>query len=107
MYKIGVVGDRDSVLAFKSIGIDIFPAKDYKEARNIIEKMAKENYGLIFLTEQLAKDLGETIKKYKRRVTPAIILIPSNQGILGIGMEDINKNVEKAIGSNIFANSNK
>lgn len=107
MYKIGVVGDKDSVLAFKSIGVEIFPVRDYKEARNTIEKMAKEHYGLIFLTEQLAKNLEETIQKYKRKITPAIILIPSNQGILGIGMEEINKNVEKAIGSNIFANSNK
>ncbi len=106
MYKIGIVGDKDSVLAFQSIGIDIFPVRDGKEARNIIENMAKEHYGLIFVTEQIAKNIGETIQKYKKEVTPAIILIPSNQGSLGIGMEEINKNVEKAIGSNIFANSN-
>ncbi len=107
MFKIGVVGDKDSVLAFQSMGIDIFPVKDAKEARNIIDKIAKEHYGLIFLTEQVAKNIEETVQRYKKKLTPAIILIPSNQGTLGIGMEEINKNVEKAIGSNIFANSNK
>ncbi len=107
MFKIGVVGDKDSVLAFQSMGIDIFPVKDGKEARNIIDKIAKEHYGLIFLTEQMAKNIEETVQRYKKKLTPAIILIPSNQGTLGIGMEEINKNVEKAIGSNIFANSNK
>lgn len=105
MYKIGVVGDKDSVLAFQSIGIEIFPVKDAKEARNRVEHMAKNEYGLIFLTEQMAVNMEETLQKYKRKVTPAIILIPSNQGTLGIGMKEINKNVEKAIGSNIFVDS--
>ena len=32
MYKkIGVVGDKDSVLAFKAIGIDVFPVVDEDE----------------------------------------------------------------------------
>ena len=34
MYKkIGVVGDKDSVLAFKAIGIDVFPVVEADEAR--------------------------------------------------------------------------
>ncbi|MDD7182865.1 V-type ATP synthase subunit F [Peptostreptococcus porci] len=107
MYKIGAVGDKDSILAFKSIGIDVFPAIDGKEARNIIDSLAEENYGLIFVTEHIAQHIEENILRYKKKLVPAIILIPSNQGSLGIGMNDINKNVEKAVGSNIFANSDK
>ncbi len=34
MYKkIGVVGDKDSVLAFKALGIDVFPVVEDEEAR--------------------------------------------------------------------------
>lgn len=107
MYKIGVVGDKDSVLAFKSIGIDTYPVIDYKEARSIVDDLANRGYGLIFITEQVAEKIEETIYRYKKKLVPAIILIPSNQGSLGIGMAEINKNVEKAVGSNIFANSDK
>lgn len=35
-------------------------------------------------------------------MTPAIILIPSNKEDLGLGMADINKSVEKAVGANIL-----
>ena len=56
MYKIGVVGDKDSVLAFKAIGIDVFPVVEVEEARKTIDKMAREQYAVIFITEQLAKD---------------------------------------------------
>lgn len=107
MYKIGAVGDKDSILAFKSIGIDVHPVVDDKEARNVIDTLADEGYGLIFVTEHVAAGIEETIQRYKKKLIPAIILIPSNQGTLGIGMNDINKNVEKAVGSNIFANSGK
>ena len=54
------------------------------------------------LIVKLAKDIPETIKRYNSEVIPAIILIPSNKGSLNIGLENIDKNVEKAIGSNIL-----
>ncbi|MBC2576766.1 V-type ATP synthase subunit F [Peptostreptococcus canis] len=107
MYKIGAVGDKDSILAFKSIGIEVHPVTDEKEARTTVDRLAEENYGLIFVTEHVAQNIEDTIERYKKKLIPAIILIPSNQGTLGMGMDDINKNVEKAVGSNIFANSDK
>ena len=95
-------GDKDSVLAFKILGVDVFVTLDAQEARKTIDRIAKENYGIIFVTEQLAKDIPETIKRYNSEVIPAIILIPSNKGSLNIGLANIDKNVEKAIGSNIL-----
>ncbi len=102
MYKIGVVGDKDSVLAFKAIGVDVYPVVEAEEARKTIDRMAASNYGVIFVTEQVAKDVNETIERYNRETLPAIILIPSNQGTLNIGMKRISDNVEKAVGVNIL-----
>jgi len=103
MYKkIGVVGDKDSVLAFKALGIDVFPVVEPEEARKTIDKLAKDNYAVIFVTEQVAKDIEETIQRYNRETLPAVILIPSNQGTLNIGMQRISDNVEKAVGVNIL-----
>lgn len=102
MYKIGVVGDKDSVLAFKAIGIDVYPVVEIDEARKTIDRMATNNYAVIFVTEQVAKDLEETIERYNKVLIPAIILIPSNQGSLDIGMQRIRDNVEKAVGVNIL-----
>ena len=102
MYKIGVVGDKDSILAFKAIGIDVYPVVEVDEARKTIDKMAMEGYAVIFVTEQVAKDLDETIERYNKAMVQAIILIPSNQGSLNIGMKRIQENVEKAVGVNIL-----
>ena len=102
MYKIGVVGDKDSILAFKALGIDVYPAVEAEEARKTIDKMAHDNYAVIFLTEQLAEHLDETIERYNKKLIPAIILIPSNQGTLNIGKQKISDYVEKAVGVNIL-----
>ncbi|MGH4139812.1 V-type ATP synthase subunit F [Clostridium sp.] len=102
MHKVGVVGDKDSILAFKALGIDVYPVIEIEEAKKVIDKMAFDNYAVIFVTEQIAQHLGETIKRYNRQMLPAIILIPSNQGSLNIGMQKIRDNVEKAVGINIL-----
>ncbi|MGL5615190.1 MAG: V-type ATP synthase subunit F [Sarcina sp.] len=103
MYKkIGVVGDKDSVLAFKALGVDVFPVIEVEEARKTVDRLAMTDYAVIFITEQVAKDIEETIERYNNKVLPAVILIPSNQGTLNIGSKRISDNVEKAVGVNIL-----
>lgn len=102
MFKIAVVGDKDSILAFKALGVDVFTVCDSEEARRTVDTIARNNYGIIFITEQIASLIPDTIERYDNEIIPAVILIPSNQGTLNIGMKRINENVEKAVGSNIL-----
>ena len=44
MYKIAVVGDKDSVLAFRVLGIDVFIAYEKDETRKIIDKVADTRF---------------------------------------------------------------
>ena len=78
-HKIAVVGDKDSVLPFKILGFDVFPAH-----------------------EAIASEIAETIRRYDAVVSPAIILIPNHKGSLSIGKSRIQENVEKAVGQNIL-----
>ena len=104
MYKIGVVGDRASVLPFKAFGLDTFPAYEStpEDSRKIVDSCARGGYGIIFITEQIAVTIKETIDRYNREICPAIILIPGNTGSLGVGRSIIRANVERAVGINIL-----
>ena len=103
MYKkIGVVGDKDSVLAFKALGVDVAPVVGADEARRVVDKMAMNDYAVIFVTEHVAVTIEETIERYNNQLLPAVILIPSNQGTLNIGSKRISDSVEKAVGMNIL-----
>ena len=103
MYKIGVVGERDAIIAFLALGITVKPAENSEEAAKAVDSMAREGYGVIFVTETTAKGIEETIERYKREMLPAIILIPGSQGSLGIGLGAIRQNVEKAVGVDILS----
>jgi V/A-type H+-transporting ATPase subunit F len=104
MHKIAVVGDKDSVLCFRAFGFSVFNAveEEVAENRKLIDRLARDEYGIIFITEQIAQTLSETIDRYNDALVPAIILIPSNKGSLGLGMSRISSNVEKAVGINIL-----
>ena len=99
-YKIAVLGDQDSVLGFKALGLDVFPAEE--EGREPLHRLARESYAIVYLTEQLAQGLAPEIARYKDDLTPAIILIPGKSGSLGIGMDNVKKSVERAVGADIL-----
>lgn len=102
MYKIAVLGDRDSVIGFKALGLSTFEASTSEEAKENLHSMAKEDYAIIYVTEQLAVEISDDIKLYQNNLTPAIILIPGKSGTLGIGQSALKTAVEKAVGVDIF-----
>ena len=101
MYKIAVLGDRDSVLGFKALGLDIVPVEGVEEGRHALHKLAKEEYAIIYVTEQLAQSIRADIDRYKTSVTPAVILIPGKGGSLGLGAQALQSAVERADGAEI------
>jgi V/A-type H+/Na+-transporting ATPase subunit F len=101
MYKIGVIGDKDSVMGFKSLGLDVFYTSD-EEVSKTVNRLAAKRYAIVFITEDAVLKAVETIEKFKTLPFPAIIPIPNNSGSKGLGMQAIRKNVEKAIGADIL-----
>ena len=102
MYKIAVLGDTDSVLGFKALGLDVFPVDSVGEARRTLHRLAKESYAIVYLTEQLAVHMDEDLARYKDDLTPAVILIPGKEGSLGVGMANVKRAVERAVGADIL-----
>lgn len=101
-YKIGVIGDEESVLMFRLFGFDVRFADTGEEASEILDELDKDNYGVIYLTESLAEQIQEKVRSYDIKQTPALILIPDRTGSKGVGIRRVNENVEKALGENIF-----
>jgi V/A-type H+/Na+-transporting ATPase subunit F len=102
MYKIAVLGDKDSILGFKAVGIDVYAVKASADAESILDELVKTGYAIIFITEQIAKDIVPAIESHAEKRIPAIIPIPGNQGSLGLGMQGIKKSVERAVGADIL-----
>lgn len=100
MYKIAAFGDKESISVFSAVGIDTFIFNDSLKAGEKINEIAAE-YGIIFITEILGRDLKHIIDKYRDLITPAIILIPSVKGSTGDALLQIRESVIKAVGTDI------
>ncbi|MCL2125522.1 MAG: V-type ATP synthase subunit F [Oscillospiraceae bacterium] len=104
MYKIAVMGGRDTVMGFKALGLDTYPVSDATEARGIFNKLTSqdEKYAIIYLEETLSKTLAQEIARFTDKATPAIILIPGREGSQGLGLTALQNAVIRAIGTDIL-----
>lgn len=102
MYRIAVMGDRDSIYGFAALGLEIFPVEDAAPAMETLRSIANRDYAIIYITEALAAKIPDEINKYRDRTTPAIILIPGIVGNTGLGLYNVKRTVEKAVGSDIL-----
>ena len=100
--KMAAVGERDAVLAFKAMGMAVFPAEGAEDVSRAIHKLAREGVAVIFITERAAALVPETMEHYRAEPVPAIIPIPGSRGNTGLGMRQLHANVEKAIGADIL-----
>ena len=105
MLKIAVIGGRDTVMGFKALGLDCFPAEDSAEAGKILRTLTRESdeeYAIIDIEETFAEQLKGEINKFKDSPSPAIILIPGREGSTGQGLQALKAAVERAVGTNIL-----
>ena len=102
MYKIAVLGDYESIFGFAALGLDTYPVTLPEEAKRILNRLCENQYGIIYITEVLAESIKEEIDKYKDETIPAIITIPGTFGNTGIGVSNVKKSVEQAVGSDIL-----
>ncbi len=102
MSKVGIIGDKDSIMGFLALGIDIFPAYTTEEIKKLIHKLVEREYAIIYITEEASLLAGESIAKYKDMELPAIIVIPGIGGSMGLGMNEVRESAKRAIGADIL-----
>ncbi|PZO94176.1 V-type ATP synthase subunit F [Streptococcus halichoeri] len=101
-YKIGVIGNRDAILPFHMIGFQTFPVLAAQEATNTLRKLAQSDFGIIYITEDIAAMIPETLAHYEGQLLPAVTIIPTHKADLQLGMKGVQERVERAVGQNIL-----
>ena len=103
MYKIAIIGDRDSVLGFMALGFATFEAQDARDAAKLLHTVAKDgSYAVIFIVEDLAEEIVDDMARYKDAPLPAVVSLPGRAGSSGFGMNSIRSAVERAVGADII-----
>jgi len=71
-YSIAIIGNKDTILGFKALGLETFDANTTETALELLYKLTGESvdidnkssetiakYAIIFITEDLAKDISK------------------------------------------------
>ena len=102
MYKIAVIGDADSIIGYRALGMTIFTAASPEAAGEYLRRAVEDNYAIIYITEPCFADNQAYIRSLRSRKLPAIIPIPDLAGATGLGMAQVRDAVRKAVGMDIL-----
>ena len=71
MYKIAVMGDRDSIYGFAALGLEPFPLTDPVVAGKKLRELGESGYAVIYITEALAAQVEPEIDRFREADLPA------------------------------------
>ena len=104
MSKVAAVGEKDVLLCFKAVGVEIFPVVKSDECLSKIKELAPDpTYGIILVTESLAKNITEEISHLIQKYTNTILIIPNHSGSLNTSLLEIKKLIERAVGIDLIS----
>ncbi len=105
--KIAVVGEKATSMGFRSVGFEVLECDTREQIERALPAWQRAVRRGVLTEQALAKAPG-IIDKYKNARIPAIIPIPvGGTGTLGIGMANVRKNVERAVGADILFGGRK
>lgn len=98
--KIVVVGDTDTAVGLKLAGIsEAYVVNDKQEAESIIKKLSQtEDIGLIIITEKIANQVRDAIRKILEQDLPILVEIPDKYGPVSGETDIIRDLIRKAVG---------
>lgn len=99
MMKVAVLGEKKLILAFKSLGIDVLGIERDEDFNRAKEKV--DDYGVVFITESIAKKYHKEIQEFYLKTLPAILIIPGTEDKLHVGKDSLKKTIERALGSDL------
>jgi V/A-type H+-transporting ATPase subunit F len=107
LHKVGVIGEWESIVAFRALGLSVADARTAETALAQLNTWAKEGYAVIFLTEALAEIMGDVLVPWRLRVLPAVIIIPSSGKTPYLGRGELRAAVSKATGIDLIGQRRK
>lgn len=101
---MAAVGSYDSILPFKAIGLDVVEITDENRDSigEIMNRFAIKGYAALFVEETLFSKYQQVVDEVNESTDMCIIPVPNQSGSMGVGLSSIRRNVERAVGMDIF-----
>jgi V/A-type H+-transporting ATPase subunit F len=98
--RIAVIGERDTILPFRALGLEIVPMNPDERVNEQVEKLLKEKVRIIFFTPDLFPHLQPIMERTRKSPVPCFIALPTAK--VEITIERLRRLVAKAIGADLL-----
>ena len=103
--QTALIGNEDILKIFCAFGANVFGVSDEASTRSAVEKTRREDYKVVYITENWAMKVRDILKPLPDRSFPVFIAIPERAGTSQMGMEKLRLAARRAIGSDrLFSN---
>ena len=103
MLKIVIIGEKEDILPYQSIGVEIEPVKTTADTVSALRKTAQDpQVAIILITENMAEQCLDTITELRNKKAKAITIVPTGQGSRQTSMAELSKEISRAVGVDIL-----
>src|SRR3989304_537999 len=92
MLKIVIIGEKEDILPYQSIGVEIEPVKTTADTVSALRKTAQNSQvAIILITENMAEQCLDTITELRNKTAKAITIVPTESGSSQIRSRGLNR----------------
>jgi len=99
---IAFLGDMDSVLGFRALGVETVVPDGPEDARERFQTLVKQGTSVIMVTEDLLDTLQDLIDDTMHRPLPAVVVLPGITGTQKRGEDTIRELIIRAVGVDLM-----
>jgi V/A-type H+-transporting ATPase subunit F len=104
MSKVAAVGEKDVLLCFKGMGVEVFPVTNPEECLIKLQELAFDSsYSIILITESIARGIVNEINQLSRNAPNIILTIPGHKGSQNTSLKEMKKIIERAVGIDLIS----
>jgi len=104
--KVAFIGDADSVLGFRALGVETVVPENAEEAREQFERLVREGTSIIMITENMMDNLHEQIEETVHMAIPSVVVLPGISGTQKRGEDTIRELIIRAVGIDLMSEEN-
>jgi V/A-type H+-transporting ATPase subunit F len=102
MSNIALIGEKEVIIGFNLVGIQLFPVVNSEEAIKALKDCNKNNFAIVFITDSIAQKIIDKIEEYQKISSISICILPNRIKDTNLNINILRKNVEKAVGTDIL-----
>ena len=101
--KAAVLGDKDFVMPFSTLGIDTYAVEANASAvEEFANKILDGHYALVLVAENIAPLASTVLAKADNKPIPAVVIVPFTAEPTGFAIESLGRVLKMATGIDII-----